>query len=160
VLPRRPRREAPLGEGPFWWAGCGDRGGCAPLYGVADGGGEGVAGGPLLGEAHDLLGGVDVHVHPAGVDVYLEGCGRVAAARDGRPVGVVEAAVEVLRPDKPAVYGDRLVGAAPLGEAREGCVAGDPERSRLVLHFSHRAGLGHTVDLGEPLQKIPGRRQG
>jgi hypothetical protein len=85
---------------------------------------------------------VDVPDPPARVHAYLEGDGRVAAPWDGRPVGVVEAAVEVLRPHEAAVHGDRLVGAAPFGQAREGGVAGDPERPRLVLHSAHRARLG------------------
>src|SRR3712207_625094 len=162
VVPRRERGarrgEAVLGEGALGGTRGGDRGRRAPLYGGADGGGEGVAGCPIFGEAHHLLGGVDVHVHPAGVHAYLQGDGRVAAPGDGSPVGVVEPAVEVLGLHEAAVHGDRLVGAAPFCEAREGGVAGDLERPRLVPHLAHSPRLRDAVDLGEALQEILGRR--
>ena len=86
----------------------------APLDGVPDGGGHGFAGRPLLREADDLFCGVYVNVYAAGVSAYLDGDGGVTPARHGRPVGIVEAAVEVLCPDEAAVHRDRLVGPIAL----------------------------------------------
>src|SRR5918993_470594 len=152
-------RKAILGEGPFWRAGgllwrLG-----TPLDGVPDGGGHGFAGRPLLREADDLLCGMDVHVDAAGVGGYLDGDGGVAPRRHGRPVGVVEAAVEVLGPDEAAVYRDRLVGPAALRQARKGRVARDTERSRLVLHLAQRARFADAQDLGQAFEEIPGLGQ-
>src|SRR5919112_577547 len=128
-------RKAILGKRPFgrarglrWRLG-------APLDGVPYGGGHGFAGRPLLREADDLLCGMDVHVDAAGVGGYLDGHRRVAPRRHGRPVGVVEATVEVIGPDEAAVHRDRLVGPAALRQAGKGRVARDSERSRLVLYF-------------------------
>src|ERR671910_635630 len=156
---RRGPRKAILGEGPFgcarglrWCLG-------APLDGVPYGGGHGFAGRPLLREADDLLCGMDVHVDAAGVGGYLDGDGGVAPRRHGRPVGVVEAAVEVLGPDEAAVYRDSLVGPAALRQAWKGCVARDFERSRLVLYFAQRACFGDAEDLGQTLEEIPRLRQ-
>ncbi len=67
--------------------------------------------------------------------------------------------MEVLRPHEAAVHRDRLVGPAALGQAREGGVAGDLERPRLVLDLAQRAGLGDAEDLGQPLQEAAGLRQ-
>src|SRR5215211_727941 len=151
---RRPR-EAVLGVGPvgrargLWW----DLG--TPLDGTPDGGGHGLAGRPLLREADDLLGGMDVHVDAAGVRGYLEGHRRVAARGDGRPVGIVEPALEVLGPYEAAVHRDRLVGPVALRQAGEGGIARDAESSRLVLDLAQRASFGDAEDLRQTLQKIP-----
>src|SRR5829696_2422178 len=139
--------EAILGERPFGRArGRGwSRG--TPLDGAANGGGNGFAGCPLLREADDLLRGVDVHVHAAGVRGDLDGHGRVAARRDRRPVCVVEATVQVLRPYEAAVHRDRLVYPAALRQAGKSSVARDTESPRLVLDPAQRARFGDAEHL-------------
>jgi hypothetical protein len=94
---------------------------------------------------------VDVHVHAARVRGDLDGHGGIAAGGDSRPVSVVEAAVEVVGPHEAAVHRDCLVGPATLGQAREGGVAGDLERARLVLDLAQCAGFCNAQDLGESL---------
>ena len=108
----------------------------------------------FFGEAHDLLCRVDVYVYPARVYGDFEGDGRVAAGGDGGPVGVVEAAVEVVGPHEAAVHGDGLVGATALGQAGQGGVAFYLERAGLVFYFPQGAGLGDAHYLGEPFPEV------
>jgi hypothetical protein len=136
------------------WGGGGR--GRAPLYCFSNRGGDGGAGGPFLREAYDLLGRVYVHVYPAGVHFDAQGHRRIAARGERGPVGVVDAAGQILGPHPTIVHRDRLARPASLGNAGQGGVSGDLERAGLVLDRAHRAGLGDAVDLGEALEQIFG----
>ena len=120
---------------------------------MPDGGRDRIPRRPLLGEAHDLFRRVYVNVYPSRVNLDPECYRRVAARGDRRPVGVVEAPVEVVSPHPAAVHRDRLAGAAALRHARERRVSTHLEGPRLVTDFPQCAGFGDAVNTGEPLQQ-------
>ncbi len=79
-----------------------------PLYSHFDRIGYRLSRSPLVGETHQLLGGMYVNVHLARVNLYIECHRRVAARGDGSPVGVIQSPGKNLGSYPPAVYGDRL----------------------------------------------------
>ena len=78
------------------------------LYGAADRLAYNLAHLLLLREAHQLLGRVHVDVNPPRVDLDAQRHRRVTARGHGRPVGVVHALGQGLRPHPPAVHRYRL----------------------------------------------------
>lgn len=101
---------------------------------------HGVIGPPLVREAHLGLGGVDVHVHRRGGELYIQHAGREAAREHGAAVGLLQRRLQQLGAYGPAVAEEILRRAVPPRERGLRHEAAHPERPVLQLHLQHRGG--------------------